>query len=138
MSNKNLRLNYLNSNKSDVRICLTKGDWLHTTYKSNLRLGDEEGREILCIPQGSDNCVIEADLSREVQLQLTHGRSDPAVDMEDWGTSYEGPALTAEMVHIKADGYHLVRADGVTMIPYVDDMLHHDGVYYGDVSVVVV
>jgi len=77
-----------------------------------------------------------------VYLELFHGRTDPDVDMDDWGT--EGPVLgPLRFVHgtyqsdVKlAPENPPDPQDEIIFLSYVDDMIYYDGVYYGDWSVI--
>ena len=70
-------------------------------------------------------------------LRLFHGRTNPAQDMDDWGS--DGPVLGPyKFAHTT---YHcclkLGRLDGDCDELYIcqPDMIFYDGVYYGDWSV---
>lgn len=72
-----------------------------------------------------------------VYVHLFHGRTDPAQNMEDWGS--DGPILGPfQYVHITYKGDVKLGGepdDTVTPWPvlqYADDMIYYDGVYYGD------
>ena len=69
-------------------------------------------------------------------LKLFHGREDPAQDMNDWGT--DGPIFgpynyihTTYVFHIKMG----LDSGDVHNLYVMEDMIHYDGMYYGDWSV---
>lgn len=69
-----------------------------------------------------------------VYLKLFHGRTDRFADMEDMGT--DGPTLGPfESVHITYLPDIKVKPVGaadVEWLAVVDDMIKHNGVFYGD------
>ncbi len=69
-------------------------------------------------------------------LRLFHGRSDPAEQLDDWGS--DGPVFGPyQFVHTTYT-YHvkLGKPDGTfDELSVFDDMLYYGGVYYGDWSV---
>jgi len=75
-------------------------------------------------------------------LTMTHGRTDPEQQMDDWGT--EGPSIgPLKWCHITYNAsINLAFASGEITEPMLqrdplhfhDDMLYYDGVYYGDWS----
>jgi hypothetical protein len=79
-------------------------------------------------------------MSAPVYLKLLHGRDDPAEEMRDWG--FTGPTLGP------FEAVHFTYATHVRCFPqgsdgdsealelcYHDDMLVHDGKYYGDFEI---
>ena len=75
-----------------------------------------------------------------VYLKLMHGRDNPGQDMNDWG--YDGPVLGPfEAVHFTYTTH--VRcfpkgSDGdaeAIELNYCDDLLVHEGKYYGDFEI---
>ena len=70
-------------------------------------------------------------------IRLFHGRTDPAQQMDDWGT--DGPILGPYIFCHTTYGCHLKmgRANGDCDELFIvgTDLLYYDGVYYGDWSV---
>lgn len=73
-----------------------------------------------------------------VYLELIHGRKDPNQKLDDWGE--DGPILgpfnwihTTYANHIR--GFPVTEGDSIDF-HLVGDMLHYDGVFYGDWSVI--
>ncbi|QYW06450.1 hypothetical protein uan_038 [Pseudomonas phage UAntarctica] len=132
---------YVNTHPHSMQVTLEKGEWVAMTYKSTLRAGNENGREFFNIMQGLPSVIISPVAGHKLKLGLSHGRTDPSEDMEEFGTDYEGEPLTAEIVHFTDAAIMLINTgeDGVTpvvtTISYFADMILHEGVYYGDPSV---
>lgn len=77
-------------------------------------------------------------MKHKMTLDLYHGRTDPAKDMEDWGT--QGPLLYVDVVLVTyCDSIRLQftgEPDIEFLHEYVEaDCFYYDGVYYGDWSV---
>lgn len=84
----------------------------------------------------------------KLYVHLYHGRNNPEEQMDDWG--FDGPKIGPLIfchgtyaAHLKLEfeqGYEhhakLFRLDpAFPEIPYKEDMLFHDGKYYGDFTV---
>jgi hypothetical protein len=70
-------------------------------------------------------------------IRLFHGRSDPAQDMDDWGT--DGPVFGPyKFVHTTYKNYlRLCNPDDAFKELFLsEDLLFYDGIYYGDWSVI--
>jgi hypothetical protein len=73
-----------------------------------------------------------------VFVHLLHGRDDPDQDMTDWG--FAGPVLGPfEAVHFTyRDHIRCIidaRSGAETALHYRDDLLVHDGAFYGDFEI---
>lgn len=71
-----------------------------------------------------------------VALGLFHGRRSPEEQLNDWGET--GPVFQVTYVHVTygcSPQLGLDGPDGEGEIPYVSDLLHYNGMYYGDWSV---
>lgn len=73
-----------------------------------------------------------------VYLELLHGRKSPREQLDDWGE--DGPILgplrwvhTTYATDVKCCPHGEV--DGIAL-PVVEDLLHYDGMFYGDWSVI--
>ena len=77
-------------------------------------------------------------MAHKMTLDLYHGRTDPNMDMEDWGT--QGPLLYVEFVAVTyAESIRIQftgQEDPEFLGNYTEaDCFYYDGVYYGDWSV---
>lgn len=72
-------------------------------------------------------------MSKDIYIELFHGRTDPEQDLDDWGD--EGPILGPfPFCHITYLGGFLKVGDDMTLNCY-EDMVYYDGVFYGDFSI---
>lgn len=71
----------------------------------------------------------------QVYLELYHGRTSPDQDMDDWGS--QGPTLGPfDEIHVTYCSHiRCMNGKEETVIPYVDDLLHYEDMYYGDWTV---
>ena len=70
-------------------------------------------------------------------IRLFHGRSDPAQDMDDWGT--DGPVFGPyNFVHTTYKNYMRLNnlCNNYCELYLSEDLLFYDGMYYGDWSVI--
>jgi hypothetical protein len=90
--------------------------------------------------QPASSTIKEEKPGKAVYLMLLHGRDNPDQQMDDWG--FTGPVLGPfEAVHFTYATH--VRcfpkgSDGdaeALELTYHDDMLMHDGKYYGDFEI---
>ena len=99
----------------------------------------EEAKTDLCQAVVDNiNKVIEGQPPSPMTLALYHGRTDPNVGMEDWGT--QGPLLYVDCVLVTyADSIRLQftgQPDIEFLHEYTEsDCFYYDGVYYGDWSI---
>lgn len=72
-------------------------------------------------------------MSKDIYINLFHGRTDPEQNLEDWGT--EGPILGPfKYCHITYLGGFLKLGDDMVLNCF-EDMVYYDGVFYGDFSI---
>ncbi len=71
-----------------------------------------------------------------IYIHLFHGCNDPAQDMDDWG--FDGPVLGPFDAICGTYSAHLrciLNGDEAPELLYHEDMLAHDGKYYGDFEI---
>ena len=75
-------------------------------------------------------------LAGKLYLQLYHGRTDPAQQMDDWG--FVGPTF-GPLACVVQTYFSTLRVHGVDhdelWLEQHDDMVVWDGAYYGDISI---
>lgn len=129
------------------QVILDKGRWAHCTYASTLRTGEEDGSELMFTSNPStlsDFIVMSEVPGQWLHLIITHGRYDPAEEMDDWGFDHDShPAFAshpkAHAIHQKEDGVYLLTFNHpakpkLEFIPLVEGLLFYKGAYYGDWS----
>jgi len=75
-------------------------------------------------------------LSRQVALELFHGRSRPDQSLDDWGS--QGPVFLVDYVHVtylSEIKLGIAEPAGDGDLHFVGDLVYYDGSYYGDWSV---
>lgn len=68
----------------------------------------------------------------KVALELFHGRTDPAQNLESWGEP--GPVFLVQYAHVTYLSDLKLNDDG-DELSFVEDLVYYDGRYYGDWSV---
>jgi hypothetical protein len=69
-------------------------------------------------------------------IKLWHGRNSPEENLDDWG--FDGPTLgpfeSVQGTYVAHLRCHPVRGPEVEL-PYVEDLIQHEGKFYGDFTV---
>lgn len=139
------KCNLFNELQPDIEMTLKRGWFAAMTYGSRLRLaetGDDPIMEVKGVP--GKTLITPEFAGHKLKLNLWHGRKHPDEQLEDWGFNhnevegYTGPPSCDAMVFLK-EGVKLVtyKQDGTwdeVLIPFVGDLLFHEGNYYGDYS----
>ena len=70
-----------------------------------------------------------------IYLRLFHGRHTPDEQLDDWG--FDGPYIGPVLLGITYGTFkvHHPEHHGFEELPMVDDLIHLDGAYYGDMEV---
>lgn len=129
-----------------VTVHLKMNHFLAMTYGGNLRMGDTGSDPYIEMRSVKDGAIIVHPEFRghKLWLNLWHGRATSTEDMEDWGYGADtveghvpprGDAMVFCKEGVKMINYH-AKGDGwdELLVPYVEDMLHFEGHYYGDWS----
>ncbi|QBJ04495.1 hypothetical protein HOV23_gp078 [Pseudomonas phage Lana] len=137
--------NLFNSVQAAARIHLKVGGYAAFTYGGNMRIGTSGEDPMIEIGRPPETVLITTEcMGHKLSLGLTHGRDDPAQDMDDFGfdaDSIEGHVvpkgdaiLFVEGVGAKVINYKPDNTWDELLVPYVGDMLFYGGKYYGDYS----
>lgn len=106
------------------------------TYMTTLRIHHaEEGSDISFARMPDGPVLVEQQNEGLVSLKMYHGRDTPEEEMGDWG--FDGPTLTADIVVVFPDRVVLYHSGPMvaTVIPLVENLLSHEGKFYGDFSI---
>lgn len=133
-----------NTTQPGITVNLKVDHFAAMTYCSNLRIGIS-GEDPHVEIRNPESVLVEPEMpGHKLWLNMTHGRATPKEEMHDFGYGADsveghvpprGDALYFCKEGVKVINYHAT-GDGwdELLVPYVEDMLHFEGHYYGDWS----